>query len=62
MAEEKKYERKLEKDEEKDWAWDLIGMTPEEREKTMKEKVEKWYSPEDVQKIKRAFVKLATSD
>lgn len=57
--ENKKYERKLEKGEEQDWAWNLIGMTPEERNKTMKEKVEKWYCPDDVAKIKSAFVKLA---
>jgi hypothetical protein len=53
------YERKLATGEEKDWAWDLIGMTPEERTKTMSEKVERWYAPKDVAKIKMAFVKLA---
>jgi hypothetical protein len=56
------YPRKLEKDEEKDWAWYLIGMTPEERKKTMTEKIEKWYSPSDVQKIKRAFIKLTMGE
>jgi len=51
--------RKLKKGEEKDWAWDLIGMTPGQRRKVMKEQIEKQYSPADVRKIKRAFVKLA---
>jgi hypothetical protein len=56
---EKTYPKKLAKGEEKDWAWDLIGMTNKERQKTVKEKIEKWYSPEDVVKINKAFRKLA---
>jgi hypothetical protein len=50
--------KKLGKNEEEDWAWSLIGMTPSGRRKTM-EKIERDYSPTDVNKIKKAFIKLA---
>lgn len=50
--------RKLAKGEDKDWAWDLVGMTPQERKTAIKEKVEKWYSTEDADKIKNAYKRL----
>lgn len=51
--------RKLSKGEEKDWAWELVGMTPSARQKMMEEQIKRDYSPSDVRKIKTAFVNLA---
>ena len=58
----KTYERTLGKDEDKDWAWELVGLLPDQRKKMMEEKVKKWYSPRDVARIKKAFMELVTKD